>query len=326
MTMPVVALPNTDMRTTVIGFGCSGLLGPTPRRDGLRLLETAYDAGIRHFDVARYYGFGDAEGLVGDLLKAHPGEVTVTTKFGMSPDRRVARLRPVVNVARRMMRASSFVRKAIRSQIRNVVRSGAFSVEQARASLETSRRALRVSRLDLWLLHECRPDDCAPELLDFLRGAVAEGTVGAFGIATTFEHTQVVCRARPEFARVVQFDSNVLNRNLDRLDRSTPRGILIHGAIADAFGRLRQFLADRPDRSRAWSQAGDANCSDPIVLAGLMLSHVAHANPGGVVLFRSTRPEAIRANVRAIAEGTYAPAQVRTFADMVTRDVTEQRT
>ena len=68
--MPSLAnfsLPGTPLTTTVIGFGCSNLFGGKTREEGLRLLEVAYDCGIRHFDVARYYGFGDAEGLLGEF-------------------------------------------------------------------------------------------------------------------------------------------------------------------------------------------------------------------------------------------------------------------
>ena len=47
------------------------------------MLGAAYDAGIRHFDVARSYGYGDAEGVVGEFLRGCSEQVTVTSKFGL---------------------------------------------------------------------------------------------------------------------------------------------------------------------------------------------------------------------------------------------------
>ena len=54
--MHTIPLANTTRQTTRLGFGCGSLMGATNRRDSLQLLETAYEAGIRHFDVAPMYG------------------------------------------------------------------------------------------------------------------------------------------------------------------------------------------------------------------------------------------------------------------------------
>lgn len=50
----------------------------------MRLLDAAYDAGIRHFDVAPLYGQGEAAALFGEFPRGRRDKVTVTTKFGIS--------------------------------------------------------------------------------------------------------------------------------------------------------------------------------------------------------------------------------------------------
>src|SRR5262245_12759859 len=163
--MRTVRLPGTEIVSPVLGFGCSALLGPKSRADGLALLEAAYDAGIRHFDVARSYGYGDAEGLLGEFLQGRRHEVTVTTKFGLQPMKSVARLRTLVGVGRRLMRLSPMLRRALGARARSLVKSGAFGVDEARSSLETSLRELKTERIDIYLLHQCSPEDClAPGL------------------------------------------------------------------------------------------------------------------------------------------------------------------
>ncbi len=72
--IPTVTLPGSGKTTTAIGFGGNALLGPKSRREGLALLSEAYEAGVRHFDVARAYSSGDAEGLLGEFLD--PGAAT----------------------------------------------------------------------------------------------------------------------------------------------------------------------------------------------------------------------------------------------------------
>ncbi len=71
--------------TTRLGFGCSSLMGALGRKESLAMLEAAFDAGIRHFDVAPMYGFGQAESCLGQFLGRHRAEVTVTTKYGIPP-------------------------------------------------------------------------------------------------------------------------------------------------------------------------------------------------------------------------------------------------
>ena len=57
-----IQLPN-GRSTANLGFGCAGILRlPTARRRDY-LLRTAVEEGITHFDVARMYGLGAAEGL-----------------------------------------------------------------------------------------------------------------------------------------------------------------------------------------------------------------------------------------------------------------------
>ncbi|HET9153536.1 MAG TPA: aldo/keto reductase [Solirubrobacterales bacterium] len=48
-----------------LGFGCASLMRLPSRRRRQALLAEAFEQGIRHFDVARMYGLGAAEGELG---------------------------------------------------------------------------------------------------------------------------------------------------------------------------------------------------------------------------------------------------------------------
>jgi choline dehydrogenase-like flavoprotein len=74
-----IHLPHTNATTSQLGFGCAYLLGQgLDREASRRVLDAAWDAGIRHFDAARLYGMGDTETMLGEFLRTHP-EATVTT-------------------------------------------------------------------------------------------------------------------------------------------------------------------------------------------------------------------------------------------------------
>ena len=70
-----------------IGLGCMNIChaygNPPPPEQAERLLLTALDAGVTHFDTAALYGFGLSEKMVGKALSAHRNRFTLASKCGM---------------------------------------------------------------------------------------------------------------------------------------------------------------------------------------------------------------------------------------------------
>src|SRR3954470_5130549 len=109
-----------------LGCGCPGLMGRIDRSGSVRLLETAFDAGVTHFDVARSYGYGEAESAVGEFLARHRGGVTITTKLGIAPPRRTPALRAARGAARRLAQATPRLRPLLRAGASRMVDEGRF--------------------------------------------------------------------------------------------------------------------------------------------------------------------------------------------------------
>lgn len=76
----------TKLEVTEISFGAAplgGLYRACPREQAMETLQTAWDSGIRYFDVAPWYGLGLAERRVGDFLRDQPdGSYVLSTKVG----------------------------------------------------------------------------------------------------------------------------------------------------------------------------------------------------------------------------------------------------
>ncbi len=270
--------------------------------------------------MARSYSSGDAESVVGDFLKSRRDQVTITTKFGLQPPKLAGRLRPLIGLARQLMKLSPRLRKALGDRSRQLTRSGVFGVEDARASLQASLAALGVEHIDIYLLHEASSADCSPELLDFLNEAAAAGKIGRFGTGSNFSKALEVAREHPEFSDVLQFENSAIFPNLERLrdSVSTLRFTITHGAFGGSLCWVREYLAHRPDALKVWKKEIEADCGDPAVLAALMFGTAVRANDGGIVLFSSTRPETIRRNVRSVEEGRFSPEQLDRFAALAT--------
>ena len=86
------ALPRSGLAMTTLGLGCSqlgGLYKPMSTAEANALLEWAWDAGIRYFDTAPFYGYTLSERRVGQSLQMRERErYVLSTKVGrlMRPD------------------------------------------------------------------------------------------------------------------------------------------------------------------------------------------------------------------------------------------------
>jgi diketogulonate reductase-like aldo/keto reductase len=268
----------------------------------MALLEAAFDvAGIRHYDVARYYGYGEAEGVLGKFLSTsnRRDQVTITTKFGLEPPplSQSSRGKSIMGLVRSLASRQPMLRKILAGVARRTIRASRFDVESARRSLETSLRELRADRIDLLLLHEATLEDTrADGLLEFMEAAKQQGKIRAFGTGTEFRHVPEIVAEAPAFARVLQIANGFGQWNLRQLGVDPERVVITHSALKilpaleTAFARLS--AVDRaPTGRNEFKSVGDSS------LAGLLLGLAMHENPQGVTLFSSVQPERIRDNV-----------------------------
>jgi D-threo-aldose 1-dehydrogenase len=312
--MRTVALPGTGLSPSRLGFGSAPLMARLGRRESVRLLEAAYDSGITHFDTARSYGHGEAESAVAELLSRHRDGITVTTKLGIVPPQRSRGLQAAKAVVRAATRHTPSLRARVARRAHAMSQTGRFEPEAARQSLDTSLHELRTDAVDILLLHECSRNDVETEgLLDFLEGAVRDGKVRNFGIATNPESTGEILRERPELARVVQVPHNASDRALQRLPSLSGVAVITHSALRPLVGPVAELMRDEARRER-WSRALGVDCARRDVVGRLLLAYALESNPDGMVLFASTDVDRIRSNA-ALSEGSeFSSKQIAEFA------------
>ncbi len=73
-----------NLTLSEIGLGCYGLSGAYGSKNYdsyLRTIHQAYDLGINFFDTAE--GYGDAERVLGETVKAYRDKIHIATKVGI---------------------------------------------------------------------------------------------------------------------------------------------------------------------------------------------------------------------------------------------------
>jgi aryl-alcohol dehydrogenase-like predicted oxidoreductase len=173
-----------------LGFGCAPILGSVDATTAKAAIHFALDQGINHFDLARSYGYGEAEAFVGRILKSKRDSVRIATKFGIRANWKAAILRPVKPIVR-MLRPSRRVsstdftipRTSFSEKLLTRVPIDCRNLTQ---SLHASLRALRTDYVDFLFIHDAIESLRDVELLlDQAHKLKNAGKIRAFGFACT---------------------------------------------------------------------------------------------------------------------------------------------
>jgi D-threo-aldose 1-dehydrogenase len=262
-----------------LGFGCAHFSPRMSTSQAVALLERALDCGISHFDTARMYGSGAAEGMLGQLAKRRRAEMTLVSKAGISPRGRAERALGAVKA------------RLLGSPAPGLFRFNQFAAAQVRRSVEASLRELRTDHLDALLLHECAPAHITDELKRLLAALKQEGKVKRVGIATPTEHSAAIAYDHPDLCEIIQIAAPPPGAPLP-----SATTVILHSVLGSRLTRLVATLRDDAALARSFVQELDAEGRDPETTARLFLAYEMTRNHDGVVLVSSLQARHIEQN------------------------------
>jgi predicted oxidoreductase len=291
--MQTTVLGASSLTSSRLAYGCWRVAGtwnpkevtPESRAAGRKAIQAAYDAGYTHFDNADIYCQGEAERILGQVLKEVPGmrdRVIIATKGGIRPGGD-----PTPDAPGRYD----------------------FSADHLIAACERSLKRLGIDTIDLYLLH--RPDYLAnPEEI---AGAFSElrraGKVRHFGVSnfrpTLVTALQVACpmplithQLEISLARLEPFTDGTLDQCL--IEGLTPTawsplagGLLGEGAH-DLLPSQRTYRLDQC-QSEVDAVAKARGVSRMVIALAWLLSHPSKIIP----IIGSTNPARIREATKA---------------------------
>ena len=179
------------IRSSVLGFGCAPILGSVDGKTARRAIDCAVDCGVTHFDLARSYGYGEAESFVGNVLKSRRDQLVIASKFGIQANWKASLLKPLkplVRLIRQNQQHSSSNAKSIQTGLTGVAdrfhdRIPLRSKDMIR-NVERSLRALQMDYLDYLFIHE--PHEFLTHIDELVLASQQlkqEGKIRAFGLA-----------------------------------------------------------------------------------------------------------------------------------------------
>ncbi|MGA9286104.1 MAG: aldo/keto reductase [Solirubrobacteraceae bacterium] len=309
-----------DITSTRIGLGCGGLMREPANRKRQRLLDEAFDQGIRHFDVARMYGLGAAEGELGRFARGRRDQVVIATKFGIEPPPTSGRLARLQGPARWLLARYPALRSYVKKRADASHEPRNYDAATARTSLQTSLRELQTDYVDLLLVHDPAPTDRVdlPSICAYLEEAREAGHLRAWGVAGEQEPCIHIKQSLPATA-ILQTREDILSRISHAPNDLEP--LITFGVLSNALRQITDHLKESARRRSQWSKALGIDCS-PQTVASLLLRDALDSNPRGVVLYSTIRPDRL-SEVKSIASGTHNhdDPQLAEFRRMVKHEI-----
>ena len=152
-------LGNSGLEVSALGLGCMSMssgYGPAADKgEMIRLIRTAHDLGVTHFDTAEAYGPFANEELVGEALEPIRDKVVIATKFGFEID---------LETGKRGAGTDS-------------------RPEHIKLVADASLKRLRTDHIDLFYQHRVDPAVPIEDVAGAVKELIAQGKVNHFGLS-----------------------------------------------------------------------------------------------------------------------------------------------
>ena len=210
--MQDIELGNSGLRAPQVGFGCSALLGRSGRTESLRALAAAWDEGIRFFDTARAYGYGESEALLGEFLQGRRGQAVISTKFGIVAARQSGWKRAARTVARNILAVAPSAHSLLHKGAASQFSDNQFTIPVLQQSIDESLRKLRTDCVDMLFLHAAPASVLdQDDLLEAMARLVETGKVRIAGLSAEPDVVELAMKRQTQPLRGMQFPCNVFN-------------------------------------------------------------------------------------------------------------------
>ena len=323
-----IQLPN-GRSTSNLGFGCAGLLRlPTGRRRE-NLLRTAVEEGVTHFDVARMYGLGAAEGIVGSSLKSSRDQITLATKFGLPYAPTTPSSLKIQSLGRWILNLSPSLKSKIKElsskgmvSTHQPASSNNYSIEEMEKSLDLSLQQLQTDRVDILFIHEPGMNDFIPEnMSEALQQKKTAKKIGAFGISAGRAELEHFLKTRPDLCgEAIQY-RHLIFKTGPEADPLRCAFSGMFGVMSDTLAQLDAYLSANKTFTKSWSDklgiALETRENAGIIILAIALT----LNPQGLVLFFTSNPKRLRQIVRRLTDNSFSEENLLAFRQAVIQGI-----
>ncbi|MBS1774580.1 MAG: aldo/keto reductase [Bacteroidetes bacterium] len=269
--------------TDKLGFGGASLTSMQSEQRVLRLLNMAFEMGIRHFDTAPLYGRGYSEMLLGTFLKGKRDKLTLTTKFGLG-NYETGKIPPVLALPLNYYKKKfKGIKQHQPQKVADVTYTALSHRDITRAEIETSLtrslQRLKTDYIDYYLLHEGIPSFLNDETKTYLLQLKQKGIVKNIGIATDSFNISRLNTVDLKDWDVLQYDFNA-NESDSLVKRFPDHKHFIHSALKFISSVSLPQISEQEKGGYLLAECADKSKADKVLFSTRRIS-ILKNNLGG---------------------------------------------
>ncbi|SFK62376.1 aldo/keto reductase [Methylocapsa palsarum] len=290
-----VFCPGLGRDVSALGFGCAALGSRVSETQGRRALDRAFEQGVTWYDVAPFYGDGEAEAIFGRFLSGRRDKVVVCAQLGSPRAPPSFALRFFTRLRHFFVRTFPELGDVRVTPSR---RRKALSAGDIEGLIVESLRRLKSDYIDVVALHDPGPPECADQdVLGALQNLVERGYARRLAVSGSVSAVNSALDASSLF-QITQFVDNPFDPDARRLRDelwAADRFFVTQGVFSSgAYERVSRLLAG--DGGRLASLASQLGYGPPFIASDMLLDYAFATNPAGVVLAAMFNPSHIAQN------------------------------
>jgi aryl-alcohol dehydrogenase-like predicted oxidoreductase len=277
----------------------------------------AWDEGIRLFDTARSYGYGESEALLGEFITGRRDQAIIATKFGILAAHQSSWKRAAKNVAQKLLVLAPSVHSLLRKGAAGEFSHNQFTIPVLHQSIGESLRKLKTDYVDMLFLHAAPASVLEQDdLLEAMGRLVETGKVRVAGLSAEPNVVALAMKQEMRPLRAMQFPRNVFNASsgADTIQANIHRYALLANHPYGGVARVRRcreiLLALRENQELEPVLKEKLGTLDDDVFADVVLNVILRDSDIQVVIPAMMRPEHIRVNVRAVTNSCFTSQEI----------------
>jgi aryl-alcohol dehydrogenase-like predicted oxidoreductase len=285
-----------------LGFGCASVMGRVGRRGSLVAMNAAWEQGVRLFDTARSYGYGEAESLLGEFLSNRREQAIIITKFGILPQQSATWKQWAKPAVRAALRLVPSARGMVRSSLAAQASAGHFDVATMHSSLEESLRQLRTDYVDVLLAHEAPASIMAQEdLMAALEDVIHKGKALRAGISCAAQVAAIAAVQAPPMLSILQYPAaEITSWPMNFSEERWRIGNHPFGGALQASKLIKLFTAMASDLGVDVVLREKMHDDASRLVADFCFARAMLASRPQVIVTSMLQPKHLRANIAAI--------------------------
>jgi|ERR1700722_565937 aryl-alcohol dehydrogenase-like predicted oxidoreductase len=312
-----VVLIGDGPKASVLGFGCSAIMGRVGRRQSLRALAAAYAAGVNFFDTARSYGYGESETVVGEFLRGRRDRTVLSTKFGIVPVHQAPWKRALMPVVRTIVDNIPSARSIVRTQVKGQLRENQITRAVLKNSLDESLRKLRTDYVDILFVHSAPISVLSQiDLLEDLDRLVTAGKIRMAGISSERDVVTAALQSGQTILRAMQFPASLGDSSfMCKIAEAQPRRLVFvanhpFGGV-EGMTRLRSRLSELAESPATPTEIRTRlKVQDEQIVPEIILNLILADTGIQVVIPSMMKLSHLRANLDAVSSCRFTPGEL----------------